>query len=120
MKLRIKKCDVRDLTGRESFDLRRTSSRVYVWIENDKRDKPVLDILTGFRYNKPHQIYKEQVIPAVLKKMGVPANSKVRWSQYAGCSCPCSPGFIVSHPGFKPKDVFVSVFKEQPELFETE
>jgi len=120
MKLKIKECDIRELTGRKSFDLRRTSSRIYVWIDNDKRDKPVVELITGFRYNKPHQVYKKQVIPQVLKRMGLPADTKVRWSQYAGCSCPCSPGFIVSHPGVKPKDVFVTVFKTQPELFESE
>jgi hypothetical protein len=23
--------------------------------------------------------------------------SKLSWSQYAGCSCPCSPGFVLNH-----------------------
>jgi hypothetical protein len=49
--------------------------------------------------------------------------SNMRWSQYAGCSCPCSPGFIVkAHDSF---DVFVEFIddkweatKETPEYAE--
>ena len=33
---------------------------------------------------------------------------KVRWDQYAGCSCPCSPGFVVTR-GYTGKDLSVSV-----------
>ena len=116
MKLKIKECDIRHAEQGRRY---RSTSRVYIWIDNDKRDKPVVELVTGFRYNKPHQVYKEQVIPQVLKRMKCPADTKVRWSQYAGCSCPCSPGFIVNQVG-EPKDVFVTVFNTQPELFETE
>lgn len=49
------------------------------------------------RRQRPYTIFKKEIIPAVLAKMGLPATTKVRWSQYAGCSCPCSPGFIVDN-----------------------
>jgi len=42
-----------------------------------------------------------------LEAMGLPADTKVRWSQYAGCSCPCSPGFVVD--GHSRHDVHVTV-----------
>src|SRR5690606_25287019 len=35
------------------------------------------------------------LLPEVFKQLnGEPL--KAHWSQYAGCSCPCSPGFILS------------------------
>lgn len=56
------------------------------------------------RHSRPHQIYKKEVIPLVmkeLKKKFPDTYKKVKdntwkWSQYAGCSCGCSPGFIGS------------------------
>ncbi len=47
------------------------------------------------RSMRPHSLYRKQVIPVVLKKMNLPADTKVKWSQFAGCKCGCSPGFIV-------------------------
>ena len=47
------------------------------------------------RHSRPYNLYKKVVIPAVLaefKKKGIVAEGFV-WSQYAGCSCGCSPGF---------------------------
>ena len=48
----------------------------------------------GNRFNRPSQLYR-QFIPQVLAHFGLPAGTKVVWSQKAGCSCGCSPGFIV-------------------------
>ncbi len=84
-------------------------------MDDNINDKPVADILSGFRWNKPHLVFRKEVIPEVLKRMGCP-DAKVSWSQKAGCSCGCSPGFIVKHPGHVPKDVFVNVVETQPEL----
>lgn len=41
------------------------------------------------------------VLPKILKQAGFTDAEflahRARWSQYAGCSCPCSPGFILPH-----------------------
>jgi len=51
------------------------------------------------RRTSPIREYRK-FIPAVLKELGLPPETKVRWSQKAGCSmCPCSPGFIVETQG---------------------
>lgn len=45
------------------------------------------------RRARPHQILRPYVIKA-LTEAGIKFKS-IRWSQTAGCSCPCSPGWII-------------------------
>ena len=67
------------------------------------------------RKSRPFKFYRKQIIPIVLKKLNWDPKTLIRWSQYAGCSCPCSPGFrvneyIKNHPikdGWY--DIFVSI-----------
>lgn len=77
-------------------------TRIYVW----PRGESIMENLMN-RKQREHTVYKKEVIPGVLEAMGLPADTKVRWSQYAGCSCPCSPGFIVD--GDSRRDVHVTV-----------
>ncbi len=60
-----------------------------------------------FRHDRPHQVYR-QAIPAALEALELPPGIKVRWSQKAGCSCGCSPGFIVQVEGVH-KDCWVTI-----------
>jgi len=76
--------------------------RVYVWPESET----ILENLQN-RRQRPYTIWRKEVIPSVLKELNLPADTKVRWSQYAGCSCPCSPGFIIND--YYGKDVHVTV-----------
>lgn len=46
------------------------------------------------RGRRPHQVYRPLVLEA-LAQIGL-TDIKLNWSQYAGCSCPCSPGFILT------------------------
>lgn len=87
MKLETLKIDVRDTVDRKA---RWKASRVYIFPQGET----LLDNLQN-RRSRPYNEYRKQVMPAVLKALGLPAGTKVKWSQYAGCSCPCSPGFIV-------------------------
>ena len=59
------------------------------------------------RTQRPYNVYRKEVIPAVLEHLGK-QGSKVAWSQFAGCPCPCSPGFIVKEGDWN-RDVFVTV-----------
>lgn len=83
MKFKINKLDVRPVDRSDRQDRNRQTTRLYVTIQDDERDKPVNDILTGFRWNKPFSLYRQHVVPAVLLAMGQPENTKVRWSQKA-------------------------------------
>jgi hypothetical protein len=66
------------------------SPRMYVSVE----DETVLDNLAN-RKRRPYDVYKKMLrssgVGAVLDLNGL------RWSQKAGCSCPCSPGFVLNN-----------------------
>ena len=82
----------------------RTKSRVYVWPKNES-------VIENFvnRRSRPLNLYR-QALREGLSNAGVDlSNVDYRWSQKAGCSCGCSPGFIVD--GYDPvlygKDVHI-------------
>lgn len=65
-------------------------SRVYVWATGEA--ETVLDDLAN-RTRRPHAAWRKALLP-VLAQCALPTTN-VRWSQYAGCTCPCSPGFVL-------------------------
>ena len=84
----------------------RTKSRVYVWPKNES-------VIENFvnRRSRPLNLYR-QALREGLSNAGVDlSNVDYRWSQKAGCSCGCSPGFIVD--GYDPvlygKDVHIEL-----------
>jgi hypothetical protein len=98
MQMKTTKLDVREATGKD----RHRAARVYVWPKGES----LMDNLQN-RRSRPYNEYRKQVLPAVLAALGLPNSTRVKWSQYAGCSCPCSPGFIVE--GVRGKEVHVTV-----------
>ena len=56
------------------------------------------------RRGRPYNEYRK-MLPKVFKKAGIP-EVKANWRQTAGCSCGCSPGFILEHEGV---DIFVDI-----------
>lgn len=62
--------------------------RVYVSL----CDESIFENLMN-RRNRPTKVYRA-LASSVLKEKGIFVK-KMRWSQYAGCTCPCSPGFIL-------------------------
>lgn len=91
--MQVTKIDVRDGEFKRN--------RVYIF----PKGETIIENLFN-RKTRPYTEFKKHVMPAVLEKLGLPADSKVKWSQYCGCTCPCSPGFIV--PGYG-KEVYVEV-----------
>lgn len=81
---------------------RDAKARIYVHPEGEN----ILQNLEN-RHQRPYTLYRKHVIPHVLRAMGLPSSTKARWSQRAGCSCPCSPGFIVDD--MLGTDVFVTI-----------
>jgi len=81
---------------------RNRAVRIYAWANGET----ILSWLTN-RHNARAGVteLKRDIVPAVLAKMGLPPDTKVRWSQKAGCACGCSPGFIL--PEYHGRDVFV-------------
>ena len=78
--------------------------RIYVWPEGES----IIDNLEN-RHERPYSIYKKEVLPQLFRALGLKGDDiKVGWSQKAGCSCPCSPGFIVKSNAV-PWDIHVTV-----------
>lgn len=62
--------------------------RMYVRVE----DETVFDNLVN-RKRRPYNIYKSMLRGSGVSKVLQLGN--LQWSQKAGCTCPCSPGFIL-------------------------
>ena len=60
------------------------------------------------RHGRPYTMYKKEVLPQLFRKLGLKTPAKLGWSQKAGCSCGCSPGFIVQSRDI-PYDIHVTV-----------
>jgi hypothetical protein len=85
-------------------------SRVYVWVE----DEGVLDNLNN-RVNRPVALWKEIALKG-LREIGLTEEftGGLKWSQYAGCSCACSPGFIIKE-NVMGYDFHIKVSSDAPE-----
>ena len=77
-------------------------TRIYVSPEGENIMENIMN-----RRQRPHTFYRKEVLPKLFSQLGWSANTKVKWSQFAGCSCPCSPGFIVENT--YGRDICVSV-----------
>ncbi len=89
----------------------RKCPRVYFFEKNES----VLSHLHR-RYYHPHQEYRK-LLPQVYEQLDFPLGVKAKWSQYAGCSCPCSPGFTLKLPDnfFYKQDIFITVVMDLDE-----
>ena len=66
--------------------------RLYVSVENDA--ETVIGNLMN-RTRRPYNVYKTLIHGTTLgKHLDL---SKLSWSQHAGCTCNCSPGFILNN-----------------------
>lgn len=75
-------------TNRSSH--RDSELNIYLW----RSEESVVEQLIE-RHNRPHK-YIEQFIPQILMNLEIPFSLdkvEIKWDQYCGCSCPCSPGF---------------------------
>lgn len=85
------------LYGDPKKDFNANCTKLYISDEITKN--PLEDMFTGYRYNRPYQFYKlwvNEVLVEVFKSAGYAARPwKLKWAQRCGCSCPCSPGFLL-------------------------
>ena len=73
----------------------RPLSKVRMFIVHDNEN-----VVTNFtkRNSRPQAVYRKEILPIVLPEYLL-TGVKASWSQNAGCSCGCSPGFILDvHP----------------------
>lgn len=83
--------------------------RIYIFREGETLLQNILQ-----RYTRPYDFYKKEVIPKIkdqLKEEGIDLDTlKISWNQYAGCSCGCSPGFILNL--VDNREIFVTISEE--------
>jgi hypothetical protein len=96
MNIKILKVDSREaeLYGRKT--------KIYIFIKNETLIQNLLE-----RHSRPNKEYKKQIIPTLIKDGILPSDAIVTWSQKAGCSCGCSPGFIVKND--TSKEIFIDI-----------
>lgn len=98
---------IESIEVRQSSERRSHKSRIYIFHPKET----ILENLQN-RRQRPVTQYKE-VLPQILAKFKEETGympEKVRWSQKAGCSCGCSPGFIVD--AHYNREVFVNLAAE--------
>ena len=84
-------------------------ARVYVWVNDESIAENLMN-----RRNRPVTEYRK-IAKEVLQEMEI--GGKINWSQKAGCSCPCSPGFILHESDSKyAKGYDISIEVNAPEL----
>jgi hypothetical protein len=73
-----------------SFRSQTAKPRVYVW---GNSQESILDDLVN-RHHRPSTLFRAG-LKAAFADAGIDFNfAEMYWDQRAGCSCPCSPGFI--------------------------
>ena len=76
--------------------------RIYIFTKGES----IIENLEN-RRQRPATTYKKELLPKLIENIKPLQGAKIRWSQKAGCSCGCSPGFIVEIA--KSFDIFVTV-----------
>lgn len=90
----------------ESWREYHSKPRLYIAMERES----VLENLM-YRHDRPVTVYRK-ALPEIFERLRIPVVTKARWSQKAGCSCGCSPGFVLDLPGVR--DFWALVRCEQP------
>ena len=65
-------------------------SRVFFFVSGET----VLENLQT-RYHRPTVLYR-RMLPEILRRAGFNPTQTAKWRQTCGCSCGCSPGFVLS------------------------
>jgi len=64
------------------------------------------------RRSRPSKLYRT-ILPEAIRQAELPEGTKAMWSQKAGCSCGCCPGFVLTCE--QPYEVYVTVSSDDPE-----
>ena len=102
-----------DPSVRDMSSKRKTHSRMYILIEGEN----LLENLNNqhFRPVKLYQQFFFRIFQILQEQYNVVIDQKLTrpyWSQYAGCTCPCSPGFII--PDHQRREICVTLKVKSP------
>lgn len=91
----------------------RNNPRIYISVEGESLLENLIE-----RHSRPVELFRRFAKNAVERITEGTDTSYLRlnWSQHAGCSCRCSPGFIVTggHPRLSGRDLYVTIGSEKP------
>jgi len=86
--------------------------RIYIQLEGERS---IWGLVA--RWGHPARKYRP-LLPQILSELGLPQDLDVHYSRTAGCSCGCSPGFILPkellQPGEPGWDAWADVYVEEP------
>lgn len=83
------------------------ASRIYIFVSGES----LLENLNE-RRSRPYTAYRKEVLPKLFELLGLDVKDfDLGWSQKAGCSCPCSPGFVDKSRRLR-HDIFVDISDE--------
>ncbi len=86
----IKQITFRPCSGRGTKGRGRNKARVYIHTSGES----LAENLMG-RRTRPYNVYKKELLPKLAQLLGLNLDElDLRWSQKAGCTCSCSPGFV--------------------------
>lgn len=94
-------------SSRREFNKFNSDSRAYVHAKGET----IWQNLNN-RRNRPISLYRSMLLEAHPELEG-----RIRWSQNAGCSCGCSPGFIIDHVvrvDGTPADIYLTITMDEP------
>ena len=93
--------------GRRPDTTRRSelTKRTRVYVHSDAPFNVLEDLEN--RTRRPHDLYKPTALE-VLARLGIEVE-RLTWSQRAGCSCPCSPGFILTGDAQIGLDIWITI-----------
>ena len=78
-------------------------TRVYCFLVGESLHQNLVE-----RFSRPHDLYKKTIAQRLVKMGLISSPKDLSWSQTAGCSCGCSPGFILKN-GQVGKEVFIDL-----------
>lgn len=91
-------------------DERQIKTRLYIFPDNES----VAENLIVGRWTRPYKQWRVELLPAILEHFGLDPAIKAKWNQHAGCSCNCSPGFVLDKAlGY---DIYVTASYDRPTL----
>lgn len=94
--------NIKSIKVTENNKSRSTCSKMYVFTDTPNA---LLKNLLGDEV--PWEMWKTSIVPHIVEKLQLEPTD-ISWSRKAGCSCGCSPGFILKGTN-TPKRIFVHI-----------
>jgi hypothetical protein len=110
MKITILKVSSRPIRRKPGRRAGSERPAVYFFLDGENLMQNLQD-----RRSRPYDLFKQVLDKALIEAGQACRGTDLSWSQYAGCTCPCSPGFIAKEGGLT-ANVYVTYKMEEGEM----